>query len=528
MTGDRKIKSSFLSPVTCHSSLFSGEVSPALKLATSLRLAHVALDARAPAPLYRQLYEALRGAILAGRLKPGARLPSTRELAADLRVSRNTVMNAFEQLLAEGYVEGQTGSGTFVSRLLPEELLHARALPARAPASAHKGREISARGRLLAATPVNVSRLSARPFRPGVPAIDAFPFELWARLVARHWRRPRRDLLNYGDAAGHQPLREAIASYLGAARAVRCDPEQVIVVAGAQQALDLAARVLTDPGDPVWVEEPGYLGAKGALKAAGAVLVPVPLDEEGLSVEEGARLAPAARLIYASPSHQYPTGATMSLARRLALLEWAGRAGAWVLEDDYDSEYRYEGRPLAALQGLDREQRVVYLGTFSKVLFPALRIGYMVVPHDLVDAFRSARALSDRHSPTVEQAVLTDFIEEGHFARHLRRMRALYAERQATLVEAAAGELAGLIELKPSDAGLHLTGLLPAGWSDRAAARAAEAHGVDAQPLSAFYLTEPPRAGLVLGYAAFDRREIREGVERLAQALESLQRRRRA
>ena len=210
------------------------------------------------------------------------------------------------------------------------------------------------------------------------------------------------------------------------------------------------------------------------------------------------------------------------------MLDWAQRSGAWILEDDYDSEYRYEGRPLAALQGLDREQRVVYLGTFSKVLFPALRIGYMVVPHDLVDAFRSARALSDRHSPTVEQAVLTDFIEEGHFARHLRRMRALYAERQATLVEAAAGELAGLVELKPSDAGLHLTGLLPAGWSDRAAARAAEAHGVDAQPLSAFYLTEPPRAGLVLGYAAFDRREIREGVERLAQALETLRRRRRA
>jgi len=323
-------------------------------------------------------------------------------------------------------------------------------------------------------------------------------------------------------------LREAVAAYLGAARAVRCEPEQVIVVAGAQQALDLAARVLTDAGDSVWVEEPGYLGAKGALAAAGARLVPVPLDEEGLSVEAGARLAPAARLIYASPSHQYPTGVTMSLSRRLALLEWAGRAGAWVLEDDYDSEYRYAGRPLAALQGLDREQRVVYLGTFSKVLFPALRIGYIVVPEDLVDAFRAARSLSDRHSPTVEQAVLADFIVEGHFARHIRRMRALYAERQAALVAAGREELGGLLELRPADAGLHLTGLLPAGVSDREASLAAEARGVEAQPLSAFHLGPARRAGLVLGYAAYDGREIREGARQLAAALQSLRRARSA
>ncbi|HEV3468952.1 MAG TPA: PLP-dependent aminotransferase family protein [Pyrinomonadaceae bacterium] len=497
-----------------------------MKLATSLSLADVALDARARAPLYRQLYEALRRAILAGQLKPGTRLPSTRELAGDLRVSRNTVMNAYEQLLAEGYVEGQTGSGTYVSRLLPEELLHARAVPPRAPRAARKGRDLSARGRLLAATPSAVARAAGatRPFRPGIPAIDAFPFELWSRLVSRHWRRPRRDLLNYGDAAGYAPLREAIASYLGAARAVRCEPEQVIVVAGAQQALDLGARVLTDAGDDVWVEEPGYLGAKGALAAAGARLVPVPLDEEGLSVEAGARLAPWPRLVYASPSHQYPTGVTMSLARRLALLEWAGRAGAWIIEDDYDSEYRYAGRPLAALQGLDREQRVVYLGTFSKVLFPALRIGYMVVPVDLVDAFRSARALSDRHSPTVEQAILADFISEGHFARHIRRMRALYAERQAALVAACREELGGLLELKPADAGLHLTGLLPEGVSDLEASRAAEARGVEAQPLSAFHLGPARAGGLVLGYAAYDGREIREGVRRLADALGGLRR----
>ena len=491
------------------------------KLSTAMPFAAAALDAGSSVPLYRQLYDGIRRAILAGRLKAGTRLPSTRELAGELGVSRNTVMNAFEQLLAEGYVEGHTGSGTFVSRTLPDELLNARASERRAARTRPLRRALSKRGASLAATHINISRFEgrARPFRPGTPALDAFPFELWSRLTARHWRRPRRDLLNYGDPAGHAPLRAAIAGYLGAARAVVCEPEQVIVVAGAQQALDLAARVLLDPGDAAWVEEPGYLGAKGALAAAGARLVPVPLDENGMDVEAGAGAEPSARLVYVSPSHQYPTGVTMSLARRLALVEWASRAGAWILEDDYDSEYRYEGRPLAALQGLDAEGRVIYLGTFSKVLFPALRIGYMVVPTDLVGTFCAARALSDRHSPTVEQAVLADFIEEGHFARHVRRMRALYATRQAVLVEEARRELKGLLEVETSAAGLHLMGWLPEGSDDRVAARAAEAHGVDAQPLSSFCLARPRRGGLILGYAAYDAAEIREGVKRLAAAL---------
>ncbi|MCA1633812.1 MAG: PLP-dependent aminotransferase family protein [Acidobacteria bacterium] len=491
------------------------------KLSTAMPFAAAALDARSSVALYRQLYDGIRRAILAGQLKAGTRLPSTRELACELGVSRNTVMNAFEQLLAEGYVEGHTGSGTFVSRTLPDDLLNARAGERRAAHPRPRRRALSTRGASLAATHINLSRFEgrARPFRPGTPALDAFPFELWSRLTARHWRRPRRDLLNYGDPAGHAPLRAAIAAYLGAARAVVCEPEQVIVVAGAQQALDLAARVLLDPGDAAWVEEPGYLGAKGALAAAGARLVPVPLDENGMDVEAGADVEPSARLVYVSPSHQYPTGVTMSLARRLALIEWASRAGAWILEDDYDSEYRYEGRPLAALQGLDAEGRVIYLGTFSKVLFPALRIGYMVVPADLVAAFCAARALSDRHSPTVEQAVLTDFLEEGHFARHVRRMRALYSSRQAVLVEEARRELKDLLEIETSAAGLHLMGWLPEDMDDRVAARAAEAHGVDAQPLSSFCLGRPRRGGLVLGYAAYDAQEIREGVKRLAAAL---------
>ncbi len=497
------------------------------KLSNAVPLAPVSLDAASNVPLYRQVYDDLRRAILKGQLKTGTRLPSTRELAAELGVSRNTVMNAFEQLLAEGYLEGRTGSGTFVSKALPEDLLSARAESRRAAGAARaKGARLglSRRGELLSRTAVNVSRTPgpARAFRPGSPALDAFPFEIWSRLNARHWRRPRRELLNYGEAAGYMPLREAIAAHLGAARAVRCEPEQVIVVAGAQQALDLAARVLLDPGDAVWIEEPGYLGARGALVAAGAELVPVPLDAEGLDVRAGAMRRPDARLVYASPSHQYPLGVTMSLRRRLALLEWASAAGAWVLEDDYDSEYRYAGRPLAALQGLDAEGRVIYIGTFSKVLFPALRIGYVVVPAHLVEAFCRARALSDRHSPTIEQAVLADFLEEGHFARHIRRMRALYAARQAALVEALQSEAGDYLEVAGAAAGMHLLCLLPEGIDDAEVARAAAAHGVEAQPLSSFYLKRPARGGLVLGYAAYDEREIREGVKKLSAALRSV------
>ncbi|HEX5706610.1 MAG TPA: PLP-dependent aminotransferase family protein [Pyrinomonadaceae bacterium] len=494
------------------------------KLTTALPLADLAVDGDAGAPLYRRLYENLRRAILEGRLAPGARLPSTRELAAELSVSRNTVLNAFEQLLAEGYVEGQTGSGTFVSKALPDELLNARAQDGRASRrTAAKGRLLSRRGLLLANTPVsalNPHVRGLRPFRVGVPALDVFPYETWSKILQRHWRRPRREMFATGDPAGYLPLREAIASYLGAARAVRCTPEQVIVVTGTQQAVDILARVLLDPGDSVWVEDYGYIAARSSLVAAGARLVPVPVDEEGINVREGERLCARARLAYVAPSHQYPLGVTLSLARRLELLEWASRAGAWVVEDDYDSEFRYAGRPLAAMQGLDAEGRVIYLGTFSKVLFPSLRMGYMVVPLDMAESLRNARALVGWCSPVVDQAVVADFINEGHFARHIRRMRTLYAERQAALVEAARESLGGLLEINPADAGLHLVGWLPEGTDDRAASDAAAAQGLQTQPLSAFGVRDGDRrAGLVLGYAAFDEREIREGVKRLRTAL---------
>ena len=483
------------------------------------------LDRGAGVPLHRQLYEGLREAILTGRLRPGARLPSTRTLASDLGASRNTVLAAFGQLLAEGYLAGRVGAGTTVASTLPETLLRAHVEAAGAGRPGRRPR-LSRRGVLLVGTRVTTTRTPAlaRPFRPGLPGLDLFPFDLWARLVARRWRRVPRQLLDYGDPAGHPPLREAIAAHLREARAVRCEAAQVIVVTGAQQAVDLAARVLLDPGDTAWVEDPGYLGARGALIAAGIRLAPVPVDAEGLDVRRGSRRSPGARLVYVTPSHQYPLGVTMSLHRRLTLLEWASRSGAWILEDDYDSEYRYAGRPLAALQGLDTAGRVIYAGTFSKVLFPSLRLGYLVVPPELVDAFVAARALADRHSPSVTQAALADFIDGGHFARHVRRTRALYAERQAALVRAVRRTLGGLLEVSPSEAGMHLLGWLPAGVDDEAASRTALARDVDAPPLSGFR-TRPPRAGerggLVLGYAAYTPREIDDACARLAAALTS-------
>jgi GntR family transcriptional regulator/MocR family aminotransferase len=328
-----------------------------------------------------------------------------------------------------------------------------------------------------------------------------------------------RHLLDYGDPLGFMPLREAIATYLREARAVRCEAGQVMVVSGSQHGLDLATRLLLDPGDRVWLEDPGYLGARGALMAAGARLVPVPVDGEGLEVARGIRVAPDARLAYVTPSHQYPLGVTMSLARRLALLEWARARRAWIVEDDYDSEYRYTGRPLASLQGLDRHGRVIYVGTFSKVLFPALRLGYVVVPPALVDAFAAARGLVDRHPPSVTQAVLAEFIAEGSFARHVRRMRMRYAEQQAALVEAARHKLDGVLEVSPAEAGMHLVGWLPSGADDRAASGTAQQVGVEAPALSTFRLRRSGRCGLLLGYAAWAPSELRAAVDTLAAAL---------
>jgi GntR family transcriptional regulator/MocR family aminotransferase len=483
----------------------------------------VPIDPDDDAPLHRQLYDGFRDAILTGRLSPGGKIPSSRLLARELRLSRNTVALAFAQLHAEGYIEGQLRSGTYVSRTVPDALLRAQRRPADRAAASSRQAGLSARGRALAGTGLHSEGPAPdppRPFRPGLPALDAFPRRLWTRLANRRWRGS--DLpLAYNDPAGFRPLREAIAEHVAAARGAHCTAEQVIVVSGSQQALDLAARVLLDPGDAVWLEEPGYLGARAALVGAAARIVPVPLDREGLSVTEGVRDAPSARMVCVTPSHHYPTGVTMSAGRRLSLLQWAARADAWILEDDYDSDFRYASRPLACLQGMDAGGRVVYIGTFSKTLFPALRLGYLIVPLHVAGAFRAARAVCDRHSPTIDQAVLADFIGEGHFGRHVRRMRALYEERQVALVDAGRA-LEGLIDIRPAEAGLHLVGWLPPGVSDGPAAAALKGEGVEALAFSPHYIRSTERDALLLGYAAFDPRAIRRGVEKMATVLRRL------
>jgi GntR family transcriptional regulator/MocR family aminotransferase len=482
-------------------------------------LPNLRIDPSSAPPLHDQVYDGIRSAILAGQLAANTRLPASRVLAQELAISRNTVMEAYAQLLSEGYIEGKIGSGTYVTHTLPDSILQS-GVASRVVARSER-RSPSRRGALLAATPVSLSRDSGRPraFRPGLPTFETFPFDIWARLMARHWRQVDADLLSYGDPAGYAPLRAAIAEYLIAARGVRCTPEQVIVVSGSQQGLDLAARVLLDPGDKAWIEDPGYMGARGALASAGAELVPVPVDGEGLDLSQAAARCPAARLVYITPSHQFPLGVTMSLSRRLALLEWAQRTGAWIVEDDYDSEYRYTGRPLPALQGLDAEDRTVYVGTMSKTLFPSLRLGYLVVPADLAHAFIAAKSLMDRHAPSVEQAVLASFIAEGHFARHIRRTRMLYAQRQEALVKAAAQYLKGMLEVSPAEAGMHLVGYLPAGSDDLMVSRKAAELGVEAPALSLYTQSPQRRCGLLLGYAAFNHGEIQDGVRQLARVL---------
>ena len=487
---------------------------------TATGLIAIGLDRDAGTPLHRQLYDRIRALILDRALAPDSRLPSTRTLAAELGVSRNTVLAAFDQLAAEGYLVGAVGSGSYVATALPDAMPAPGASGARPRAG--RGPGLSRRGRALAGVS-RMRRPTTGAFPPGLPALDLFPTRLWARLLARPWRRPGTALLGPGEAAGDPELRCAIAAYLRPARALDCDAAQVIVVSGAQQGLDLAARLLLDPGDLALVEEPGYRALNGPLIAAGARIVAAPVDGEGIDIGAGARHAEGARLVCVTPSHQFPLGVTMSLGRRLALLDWAAATDAWILEDDYDSEYRYGGRPLAALQGLDRAGRVVYVGSFSKVMFPSLRLGYLVVPPDLAEPFARARAALDDHPPAATQAALARFIVEGHFASHLRRMRRLYAERQAALVAAGARHLDGLLTIAASEAGMHLVaGLRPElarRMDDREASLRAARAGIAAPPLAAHYRAAPDRRGLLLGYAAVPVADIDPAAAHLAAAL---------
>lgn len=485
----------------------------------------IALDYHAKTPIYRQLYDWFRRAIIAGQMRPGQRVASTRSLAAELKVSRIPVLNAYEQLLAEGYFETFVGAGTCVASSIPDDI--------QGPPSG-KGRKrfqektveklgprrMSRRGAALTHLPTQSWLNIVGAFRVSLPALDHFPIGIWSKLVARHSRRPGRGIMAYGDAMGYLPLRETIAEYLGAVRAVRCDASQIMVTTGSQQGLQLSAQVLLDPKDRVWIEEPGYPSARQAFIAAGAQLIPVLVDHEGMNIAGIIRRRHNARVVYITPSHQYPLGMTMSAARRMLLLNWAVRTGAWIIEDDYDSEYRFGSRPIASLQGLDTDARVIYIGTFSKVMFPALRVGYVVVPKDLVPAFSAARDAADVFSSTLYQLVLTDFIREGHLARHIRRMRMLYMDRRKALVKAIRVQMGDMLEVIGGEAGMHLVALLPPGTSDVAVSRKAAQRGISATPLSTCYLRPPARAGLILGYGGVNAHQIHDGVRKLRMSVQ--------
>jgi len=462
------------------------------------------IDRGSAVPVLRQVYLEVRRAILAGALPPGGRLPATRALAARLGVARNTVVAAYEQLIAEGFVEGRVGAGTMVARDLPTALeLAPRPGAAAAPAAA-----------VGLATPYG-----AEPFNTGRVGWDDRTRQVWRSLTLRRLQRPDPGMLGYADPRGARPLREAIAQYLRAARAVRCDPEQVVVTAGAQQAIDLVLRVVLAPGDAVWVEDPCYPALHAALVAAGAAVCPVPVDAQGMAVAAGVAAAPAARLAYVTPSSQYPLGVVLSMARRLELLGWARRAGAWVLEDDYDSEFRYAGRPLAALQGIDEAGRVIYVGSFSKVLFPGLRLGYAVVPPALLDAVLAARLRTDWHPAAMAEGVVTDFLAEGHFAQHLRRMRVQYRAARDVLVAALRDQVGDTLEVAAPEQGLKLLARLRPGLSDVAVAEAAARRGVIARAVSPMYLAAPPVPALMLGFSGHEPGALRWAARQLAAAL---------
>jgi len=468
------------------------------------------------------LYRELRQAILEGRLKAGAPLPSSRSLSTQYKVARGTVVFVFEQLTSEGYLEGKTGSGTRVSSKLPDEYFIGAGKSSRPALPLRKG-HLSQRGHALAQSPflkLQRSVKALRAFRANQPSVTHFPTEIWSRIGSRRMRMASRSMLLDGDVLGYLPLREAVASHLGETRAVVCDSSQIMIVSGTQQALDLIIRLTLDPGDEAWMEDPGYPGASAMLLAAGASVVSISVDHQGMRVSEGLRKAPQAKLAYVTPAHQFPLGVAMPLERRLQLLEWSRQSGSWIFEDDYDSEFRFAGKPLASLQSLAPYGNVIFSGSFSKMLFPSLRMGFLVLPQHLAEAARQARSLLDRFGPPVEQAVLCDFITEGHFGRHLRKMREIYAEHLAILSESAQKEWGGRLVLQPTDTGLQTVAWLSSsGQSDRDFSRTAAGRGVEVVPLSAFARQWKKRNGLQIGFASISPAEIRRGVEAMGQIL---------
>jgi GntR family transcriptional regulator / MocR family aminotransferase len=495
-----------------------------VKRAGGALLPMLVVDRDANTSISQQLAGRIREMILQGELAPGQRLPSSRTLAHDQKVSRTTAIGVYEQLESEGLIVSKVGAGAYVSEALkairPEAPGKGRpnGPPPREPARLAKLAR-SASGQYFSRLP---HPTNSRAFVTGTPDLDAFPVALWARLTARHWRQSRSEMLGYPDAGGLTRLRRAISQHLRANRGVVCEPEEVFIFSGAQDAFNRIGNTLLDPGDTVWFENPGAIGARNSLISSGARLVPVPLDDEGLSVEAGLREAPDVRLVFVTPSHQHPLGVTMSVERRFELLRAAEHAGAWIVEDDYDGEFYYSGRPPPTLRSVDTTGRVIYVGTFSKSLFPALRLGFLVAPPSLVDVFGRLAGATSQGAPTNQQAVVASFIEEGHFAAHIRRMRKVYEERHDLLIDASRRQLDGLMRVQRAESGIQTVGHLADGLSEIAVSEAAARQGIVGTPISRFCLEPVAISALALGFSACGERDIVNGVNTLARVMESL------
>ena len=468
-------------------------------------------------PLYMQIYRQIRQHILQGDILPGARLPASRRLATDCNVARITVTEAYHQLQAEGYIESRLGAGTFVVDALPISESNFEQQTIFKPRFSNWGSQVLIAG-----------QKAKRPFRSR-PPIDfgfgrsfphIFPYDIWRQLLARYLSTDDVMLSRYGSVAGFYPLREALADYLQRLRGVHCHPKQVVIVSGAQQALDILSRLLLQPGDEVLMETPGYTDAYSIFRLHDAQVTLLPVDAAGLPVE---KIPPTSqpRMLFLTPSNQFPHGGTMPLAQRLALLQWAHQKDALLIEDDYDGELRYNGRPLSALQGLDTEGRVVYLGTFSKVLFPALRLGYIVLPQSLVNPFLQAKALVDKGAPTLTQAAVSDFITEGHFERHLRHLRQAYGQRRNVLVNALERYLHGKVTYSPFAAGLHVMVYLQQSCNEAQLVRRAAEAGIGIYPGEEYHLKKPAPPSIMLGFSGLNEDDIEEGVRRLANIIKN-------
>ncbi|WP_442114075.1 MocR-like pyridoxine biosynthesis transcription factor PdxR [Pseudomonas sp. NUPR-001] len=494
-----------------------------MKSPAGLLLAAIELDRDSATPLYRQLYLQIRKQILTGRLQGGIRLPSTRTLSQELKLSRITLLNAFDQLIAEGFLVSRTGAGTYVGDEW-ERSGHTEPPPPAPPQLSDLSQSmLSLRSHhFRGVSYAHYSADTPTSFLPSHGAFEAFPQHLWKRLLARHSQKPSKDMLGYGELQGLQALRQAIAEYVFDARGIDCSAEQVVIVSGAQQAFNLLAMLLLNPDDPVWMEDPGHIAARIAFQAHGCRVTPVRIDEQGIDVQQGIAECPEACLVFTTPSRQHPLGVTLSHARRLQLIDWAAAHQRWVIEDDCDSELRYSGRQLPALYAMDQSDRVIYVGTFSKVLFPSLRLGYVVLPPALVEPFCTLRAVLDRSPPTLLQAVTADFMSEGHFIGHIRRMRALYQARQSCLVGVLERRLGHFLRITPVEAGMHLIAWLPAHLDDQDIARQLAGHGVHTYALSDYCLQRYLPPALLLGFAGTAQAEAETKVQALVQALKAL------